>query len=150
MWGRKKIRSVRQYHFLGRTKSKINSVALKVSIWLSSKTAHLSKKKLFLYFLICGFLFLAYNIYLVVKGIREYGTRTDTLVVNVHPLRTDSIHHYYKHNALPVFDSTSFNKYFDSISSNSVIMDSLKKYRPGLIDSLLIIQRYYRKETHPQ
>lgn len=125
----------------------------KCAHWMERKTAHLSRKS-WIFILICfTVLTSGYSICLMI------GNFSDTMI-NVEPITTvgkstNGRQAAEKHKLnVPISKAefekiVRFRKYMERLGHSATgkkVQDSIMLYRPGLLDSLLIVEKYYHSQ----
>jgi hypothetical protein len=123
----------------------------KCANWLERKTAHFSR----LNWIVVLFIFIVFtggcSIYLIVTSFCENTTKKITVIPITKPMSSVSL------KEKPIeFDTsiskvelekiTSFRKYMDSLGRSPTgkkTRDSIVQHRPGLLDSLVMLENYY-------
>jgi hypothetical protein len=122
----------------------------KCAHWLERKTAHLSRKS----WIIILFCFTVFTcgccIYLIVNSFSQSGTRTITITPITKPAAVEAKDEILERNLLiskTEFERIiRFRKYMDSLGRSPTgkkVYDRIVQFRPGLLDSLTIIENYY-------
>lgn len=126
----------------------------KCANWLERKTAHLSRKS----WIIILFCFTVYtggcSIYLIVNSFSGNTTKAITVTpitkpTNSVPLEEKSIHLNATINTTEFEKIVRFRRYMDSIGHSPTgkkLHDSILHYRPGLLDSITIVEQYYHSQ----
>jgi hypothetical protein len=125
----------------------------KCAHWMEKKTAHLSRKSWILILICFTVLTSGYSIYLMI------GSFSDT-AINVEPITTivkltngrqaaekDKLN-------VPISEAefekiVRFRKYMERPGHSATgkkVQDSIMRYRPGLLDSLIIVEKYYHSQ----
>lgn len=123
----------------------------KCAHWLERKTAHLSRKS-WIVILLCFTVFTGgCSIYLIVNSL--WGNTTKSIIVTPITKPTNSVRLEEKPIQLNAIINTTefekiirFRKYLDSLGRSPTgkkVYDSIEQYRPGLLDSLTVIENYY-------
>lgn len=122
----------------------------KCAHWLERKTAHLSRKNC----IVILFCFTAFtcgcSIYVIVHSFSQSATSTITITPITKPAAVEAKDEILKRN-LPISKTEfekiiRFRKYMDSLGRSPTgkkVYDSIVQFRPGLLDSLTIIENYY-------
>ena len=142
MWRKKNRRHHLRWHWFEKLRSAIHSCSIRVSIWLSVKAANISPLRLRMWFLVTGFVFILYNGWHIVNGLRrvhQLDKAASFLVVS--PIGKDTIAHTTTQSTA-VKDSTEFSAYLDSMAKVA-LLDSVYSVRPGLRDSIALIKHFY-------
>lgn len=123
----------------------------KCAHWMERKTAHLSRKSWILILICFTVLTSGYSICLMI------GNFSDTMI-NVEPITTvgkttNGRPGSAEKDKINVLISTAefekivrFRKYMERLGHSAAgkkVQDSIMRYRPGLLDSLLIVENYY-------
>jgi len=126
----------------------------KCAHWLERKTAHLSRKN-WIVILFCFTVFAGgCSIYLIVNSLSGNTTETMTVMPITKPTNT------VRFEEIPIqlnatiskteFEKmVRFRKYMDSLGRSPTGKkrhDSILKYRPGLLDSISIVEQYYHSQ----
>lgn len=126
----------------------------KCAHWMERKTAHLSRKSWILILICFTVLTSGYSIYLMI------GNFSDTMI-NVEPFTTIAKSKNCREgsaqkNKIKVPISTAefekivrFRKYMERLGHSATgkkVQDSIMLYRPGLLDSLTIVEKYYHSQ----
>ncbi|MFV8347567.1 hypothetical protein [Flavobacterium sp. ZB4P13] len=127
----------------------------KCAHWLERKTAYLSRKSWIL-ILICFTVFASgCSIYVMIDSFSE---TTDSSTINITPIakpintmRTGDEKDEIKVSISKAeFEKTvHFRRYMDSLGRSPTgkkLQDSIIQYRPGLLDSLTIVENYYHSQ----
>lgn len=120
--------------------------------WMAKHTVIFSRKTwkliLILFMLFAG----GYNAYLIVSGLLEKANKPFSLARIKRPAHaSESRDVRVPCPGLPVIEYARirmFRLYMDSLAqspSGRVLHDSIARYRPGLIDSVQLIERYYQQ-----
>ena len=123
----------------------------KCAHWLERKTAHLSRKS-WIVILICFTVFTSgCSIYVIVDSFLQTTTSTITVIPITKP--TNAMQTGKERDKIKMsiskgeFEKTvRFRRYMDSLDCSPTgkkLQDSIVQYRPGLLDSLAIIEKYY-------
>lgn len=125
----------------------------KCAHWMERKTAHLSRKS-WIVILICFIVLTSgYSIYLMI------GNYSDT-AINVEPITnivksTNGRQAAEKHKLNVSISEAEFEKivrfrrYMERLGHSATgkkVQDSIRRYRPGLLDSLTIVEKYYHSQ----
>jgi predicted PurR-regulated permease PerM len=122
----------------------------KCARWLERKTAHLSRKS----WIIILFCFTVFTcgccIYVIVNSFSQSGGSCITITPITKPAAVEAKDEILKRNLLiskTEFERIiRFRKYMDSLGRSPTgkkLYDSIVQFRPGLLDSLTIIENYY-------
>jgi hypothetical protein len=125
----------------------------KCAHWMERKTAHLSRISWIVILICFTVLTSGYSIYLMI------GSFSDT-VINVEPITTivksTNGRQAAEKDKLNVPISTAefkkiddFRRYIENLGHSPTgkkIQDSIMRYRPGLLDSLTIVEKYYHSQ----
>lgn len=127
---------------------------LKCANWLERKTAHVSRKSwiiiLFSYIVFTG----GFSIYLIANSFSGNKTKSITITpitrpTNAVPFKEKSIQLNVAINTTEFEKIVRFHRYMDSLSRSPTGKkrhDSIVHYRPGLLDSIAIIEQYYHSQ----
>lgn len=126
----------------------------KCAQWLERKTADLTRKS-WIIILICFTLFTSgYTIYVLVNSFSRTATNSITIIPIAKPINVLQIGKEMNNNNLTI-SRTEFEKiilfrrYMDSLGQSPTgkkVKDSIKRYRPGLLDSLTIVENQYHSQ----
>ncbi|CAA9195811.1 hypothetical protein [Flavobacterium collinsii] len=123
----------------------------KCANWLERKTAHFSR----LNWIVILFTFIVFtggcSIYLIVNSFSGNKTKNITVIpitkpTNSIPLKEKDIELHTIISKTEFEKITRFRKYMDSLSRSPTgkkVHDSIVQYRPGLMDSLTVLENYY-------
>jgi hypothetical protein len=151
--GAKKVKCKERYLF--QRFDKVNLwLQHKCVLWLEQKTAHLSTKS-WIVILFCFVVFtVGGNVYLIVNGLN--GKNSKSIEVSPISRLTNRVVFDTKQNQLNKSLSKSelerivrFQIYMDSLGRSPTgkrVQDSILQYRPALLDSLIIVENYYRSQ----
>jgi hypothetical protein len=126
----------------------------KCAHWLERKTAHLSRKS-WIVILFCFIVFTGgCSIYLIVNSLS--GTVVSAITVNQISKPTNTVSFEETPMQLNATISKTefekmlrFRRYFDSLGRSPTgkkMHDSILQYRPGLLDSISIVEQYYHSQ----
>lgn len=126
----------------------------KCANWLERKTAHLSRKS-WIIILFCFTVFTGgCSIYLIVNSFS--GNTTKSIIVtpitrptNAVPFEEKSIQLNVDINTTEFEKIVRFRRYMDSLGRSPTgkkLHDSILHYRPGLLDSISIVEHYYHSQ----
>jgi len=123
----------------------------KCAQWLECKTAHLSRKSwiviLFLFTIVAS----GYNIYLIVEHFSQNTATIIAITPIAKPANFEQISYATDKLKVPINKveyekMVRFRRYMDSLGRSPTgkkMQDSITRYRPGLLDSLVIVENYY-------
>lgn len=126
----------------------------KCANWLEHKTAHLSRKSwiiiLFFFTVLTG----GCSIYLIVNSLS--GNTTKSIIVtpitkptNAPPFKVKPMKLNVAINTTEFEKIVRFRRYMDSLGRSPTgkkLHDSIVHYRPGLLDSITIVEHYYHSQ----
>ena len=126
----------------------------KCAQWLECKTAHLSRKS-WIIILFCFTVFTGgCSIYLIVNSL--WGNTAKSIIVTPITKPTNSVPLEEKPIQLNAIINTTefekivrFRRYMDSLGRSPTgkkLHDSIVHYRPGLLDSIRIVEHYYHSQ----
>ena len=129
----------------------------KCAQWLEQKTAHLSAKS-WIVILFCFVVFtVGGNIYLIVDSLNENSNKIERSLIsrpiNVLVLDSKSTTFNTSLSKTQIERMARFQMYMDSLGrspTGKLIQDSILRSRPGLLDSLVIVENYYRSQFKNQ
>jgi hypothetical protein len=120
----------------------------KCAHWLERKTAHLSRKSWIV--ILTGFTVFTsgYCIYLTIAGFSQTTTNTITITpitkpINALETRKERVDSTLSISKIELERSVRFRRYIDSLGRSPTgkkLHDSIMKSRPGLLDSLAIVE----------
>ena len=129
----------------------------KCAKWLENRTAHLSAKS-WIVILLCFVVFtVGGNVYLIVDGLNGNSKKIERSLISrpINEIAFDS-----KNTILNTSLSKTqiermarFQMYMDSLGrspTGKLIQDSILRSRPGLLDSLVIVENYYHSQFKNQ
>ncbi|MBG6061561.1 hypothetical protein IWX83_001347 [Flavobacterium sp. CG_9.1] len=126
----------------------------KCANWLERKTAHLSRKS----WIIILFYFTVFtggcSIYLIVNSLSGNTTKSITVApitkpTNVVPFKEKSIQLNVAISKTEFEKIVRFRRYMDSLGRSPTgkkLYDSILHYRPGILDSITIVEQYYHSQ----
>lgn len=123
----------------------------KCTNWLESKTAHFTRLN-WIVILLCFTLFAASGcIYLIVNSFSGNKTKNITVIpitkpTNLVPLKEKPLEPSIITSTTEFEKITGFRKYMDNLGRSATgkkTYDSIARGRPGLLDSLTLIENYY-------
>jgi hypothetical protein len=126
----------------------------KCAHYLERETAHLSRKNWIL-ILFCFTIFTGgCSIYLIVNSLWGNTTKTISVTsiskpINSVPFENKSIQQNATINKIEFEKIVRFREYMDSLGhspAGKILHDSIVQYRPGLLDSLIIVEHYYHSQ----
>lgn len=125
----------------------------KCAQWLEQKTAHLSAKS-WIVILFCFVVFtVGGNIYLIVDGLNGNSNKIERSLIsrptNALVLDTKSTTLNAALSKAHLERVARFQMYMDSLGRSPTgkqVQDSMLRLRPGLLDSLVIVEDYYRSQ----
>ena len=126
----------------------------KCAHWLERKTAYLSRKS-WITILFCFTVFTSgCSIYLIVNSLSGNTTKNITITpitkpTNAVPFEEKSIQLNMAINTTEFEKIVRFRRYMDSlgrIPTGKKLYDSILHYRPGLLDSITIVEQYYHSQ----
>jgi hypothetical protein len=126
----------------------------KCANWLERKTAHLSRKS-WIIILFCFTVFTGgCSIYLIVNSL--WGNTTKSITVtpiskptNAVPFENETIKLNVIINTTEFEKIVRFRRYMDSLGRSPTgkkRYDSILRFRPGLLDSITIVEQYYHSQ----
>jgi hypothetical protein len=131
-----------QSRWLGKMQSAMRNYGIRLSIWLSVVTAGLSPLRLRLFFLLLGGIFILYNGWHIVDGLRHvHHNDSVTSFLSANSVRKDTLMHAALESTV-VTDSSAFSRYLDSLAKIN-LLDSVYAARPGLRDSITVLKHFY-------
>jgi predicted PurR-regulated permease PerM len=122
--------------------------------WLERKTAHLSRKS-WIVILFCFTVFTGgCSIYIMVNSFSANTTKSITITpiskpTNVVPFENETIQQNATITKAEFERIIRFREYMDSLGRSPTgkkLYDSIVQYRPGLLDSLAIVEHYYHSQ----
>lgn len=126
----------------------------KCAQWLERKTAHLSRKS-WIVILICFIVFTSgCSIYVIVDSFLQTTTSTITIIPITKPTNVKkNTGEIVKINAsistIEYQRIVRFRRYMDSLGRSPTgkkTQDSIRQYRPGLLDSITIVENQYHSQ----
>jgi hypothetical protein len=122
--------------------------------WLERKTAHLSRRSWIVILFCFTILTSGCSIYLIVNSFSTNTTESITITriskpTNEVPFENETIQQNATISKIEFERIVRFWKYMDSLGrspSGKKLYDSIVQYRPGLIDSLAIVEHYYHSQ----
>lgn len=126
----------------------------KCAHWLERKTAHLSRKS-WIVILICFIVFTSgCSIYVMIGSFSETTASVipiTPIAKSINTMRTGDERDKIKVSISKAeFEKTvRFRRYMDSLGRSPTgkkLQDSIMQYRPGLLDSLTIVENYYHSQ----
>jgi hypothetical protein len=119
----------------------------KYANWLERKTAHLSRKS-WIVILFCFIIFTSgCSICLIVNGFSGNTTKSIIVTPITKPINEDETMQLNVTTSKAEFERiVRFRRYMDSLGRSPTgkkLYDSIARYRPGLLDSLTIVEEYY-------
>lgn len=126
----------------------------KCAQWLERKTAHLSRKS-WIIILFCFTVFTGgCSIYLIVNSFSWNTTKSIAVTpitrpTNAVPFKEKSIQLNVAINTTEFEKIVRFRRYMDSLGlspTGKKLYDSILHYRPGLLDSITIVEHYYHSQ----
>ena len=126
----------------------------KCAHWLERKTAYLSRKS-WITILFCFTVFTGgCNIYLIVNSLSGNTTKNITITsitkpTNAVPFEEKSIQLNVANSKTEFEKIVRFRRYIDSLGlspTGKKLYDSILHYRPGLLDSITIVEQYYHSQ----
>ncbi|MBE0393257.1 hypothetical protein [Flavobacterium sp. PL002] len=129
----------------------------KCAQWLEQKTAHLSAKS-WIVILFCFIVFtVGGNIYLIVDGLNGNSNKIERSLIsrstNAAAFDTKNKTFNTSLSKTELERMARFQMYMDSLGrspTGKLIQDSILRSRPGLLDSLVIVENYYRSQFKNQ
>jgi len=142
---------------MGRFNEAIFLLQHKCAQWLEQKTAHLSAKS-WIVILFCFVVFtVGGNIYLIVDGLNENSNKIERSIIsrptNTVAFDTKSTTLITSLSKTQIERMARFQMYMDSLGrspTGKLVQDSILRSRPGLLDSLVIVEKYYRSQFKNQ
>lgn len=122
--------------------------------WLECKTAHVSRKS-WITILFCFTVFTGgCSIYLIVNSLSGNTTKSITVIpitkpTNAIPLDEKPIKLNSVINTTEFEKIVRFRRYMDSLGRSPTgkkLYDSIQHFRPGLLDSIAIVEQYYHSQ----
>jgi hypothetical protein len=126
----------------------------KCAHWLENKTAHLSRKS-WIVILICFTLFTSgYSIYVIIASFSQSKTNTITVMPIAKITNAkEPVGKMVKTNAsiskMEYERIVRFRRYMDSLGRSPTgkkTQDSIMQYRPGLLDSITVVENQYHSQ----
>ena len=122
--------------------------------WMQRKAERLSAKGKLMALLIFVLLTGSYSIYLIGKSFSENQTPSFSIISIKRPAHIQKTRDEVKHTNAVISKSEyekihRFRQYMDSLAhtpTGKVLHDSILSYRPGLIDSIQIIENIYQSQ----
>jgi predicted PurR-regulated permease PerM len=125
----------------------------KCAHWLESKTARLSRKS-WIVILICFTLFTSgYSIYVIVKSFSQTTSSTISITPITKTTNAKTANEMVKINLsiskMEYERIIRFRRYMDSLGRSPTgkkTQDSIMQYRPGLLDSITVVENQYHSQ----
>jgi hypothetical protein len=122
--------------------------------WLERKTAHLSRKSWIVILFCFTILTSGCSIYLIVNSFLANTTKSITITpiskpTNIVPFENETIQQNATISKIEFKRIVRFREYMDSLGRSPTgkkMYDSIAQYRPGLLDSLAIVEHYYHSQ----
>lgn len=121
--------------------------------WMERKTAHLSRKSWILILICFTVLTSGYSIYLMIGNFSDIAINVEPITTIVKSTNGRQVAKKDKLN-VPISKAefekiVRFRKYVERLGHSATgkkVQDSIRRYRPGLLDSLTIVEKYYHSQ----
>lgn len=126
----------------------------KFAHWMERKTAHLSRKSWIVILICFTVLTSGYSIHLMIGSFSDTVINVEAIITVVKSTngRQSSVEKDKKNVSISTAEFKKINhfrRYIESLGHSPTgkkIQDSIMRYRPGLLDSITIVEKYYHSQ----